>query len=113
MLPSARTLDGHDQSSTHIGLSQPTEGEIPNAGACQRHDRFADKCVLFDSEVYASSRSHLLALVIHPFVLSAVGVEYPKKHGVGRVLLRAKESFTARFTVDEFARTSLISASKS
>jgi len=38
--------------------------------------------------------------------LRAVGVEYPKKHDVSRVLLRVRERFPAPFTVEEFARTS-------
>jgi len=38
--------------------------------------------------------------------LRAVGVEYPKKHDVSRVLLRVKDRFPAWFAVDEFVRTS-------
>jgi HEPN domain-containing protein len=38
--------------------------------------------------------------------LRAVGVEYPKKHDVGRVLLRVKNRFAPGFAAEEFARTS-------
>lgn len=38
--------------------------------------------------------------------LRAVGVEYPKKHDVSRVLLRMKDRFPAWFAVEDFARVS-------
>ena len=38
--------------------------------------------------------------------LRAVGIEYPKKHDVSRVLLRMRIRFPAEFAVEDFARTS-------
>jgi HEPN domain-containing protein len=38
--------------------------------------------------------------------LRAVGIEYPKKHDVSRVLLRMRTRFPAEFAVEDFARTS-------
>jgi HEPN domain-containing protein len=38
--------------------------------------------------------------------LRAVGVEYPKKHDVSRVLVRVRDRFPSSFAVEEFARTS-------
>jgi HEPN domain-containing protein len=38
--------------------------------------------------------------------LRAVGIEYPKKHDVSRVLLRMRDRFPAWFAVEDFARVS-------
>ncbi len=82
--------------------------DLAEAMLAQAHDRLAtaERANANGNYSYAVRSSQECVELSLKAALRAVGVEYPKKHDVGRVLLRIKERFPAWFAVAEFARTS-------
>jgi HEPN domain-containing protein len=82
--------------------------DIAEAMLQQANDRLstAERANLSGNYSYAVRSSQECVEFSLKAALRAVGVEYPKKHDVSRVLLRVKDRFPAWFAVDEFVRTS-------
>jgi len=82
--------------------------EIAEAMVHQAHDRLitAERANSNGNYSYAVRSSQECVELSLKAALRAVGVEYPKKHDVSRVLIRMRDRFPAEFAVEDFARTS-------
>ena len=82
--------------------------DIAEAMLQQARDRLstAERAISSGNYSYAVRSSQECVEFSLKATLRAVGVEYPKKHDVSRVLLRVRDRFPAWFAVDEFVRTS-------
>jgi len=82
--------------------------EIAEAMIQQAHDRLvtAERATSNQNYSYAVRSSQECVELSLKAALRAVGVEYPKKHDVSRVLVRVRDRFPSSFAVEEFARTS-------
>jgi HEPN domain-containing protein len=82
--------------------------DIAEAMLQQAHDRLdtAERASLSGNYSYAVRSSQECVELSLKAALRAVGVEYPKRHDVSRVLLRVKDRFPESFAIEEFVRTS-------
>jgi HEPN domain-containing protein len=82
--------------------------DIAEAMLQQARDRLttAERAVSDGNYSYAVRSSQECVEMSLKGALRSVGVEYPKKHDVGRVLLRMKDRFPPWFAVEDFARVS-------
>ena len=82
--------------------------DIAEAMVQQARDRLitAERAKAGGNHSYAVRSSQECVELRLKAALRAVGVEYPKKHDVSRVLLRIRGRFPAWFAVDDFARAS-------
>jgi HEPN domain-containing protein len=82
--------------------------DLAEAMLQQAHDRLstAERAISSGNYSYAVRSSQECVEFSLKAALRAVGVEYPKKHDVSRVLLRVKDRFPAWYAVDEFVQTS-------